>query len=605
MATETVIYVSLALVLLTRIYVFINPPDFLEEHKDPRYHEYRLYRQYHLHKQDDPTVLLPSSSPRRSSDTPSMTRDAMPAGLDPLLCGLHPSDELVLLGTEAGAQPFPLRDLSAHMLSPLDPITLSLSPSAAVASSAPRPVTSPTATVSSSSVSARQSEYGIWHQILGSTEATVPVPNYISLDISEIHYSGSLEKFDRDPEVLQSIQELKAGSRDMAKECPTMTMIWEGGRWCCLEGRTLYIFRALEWKGQVRVRVLVDKDPMTLAVTEDYWKAAGMVSTTPTRTTNEPGSADAIGSPSRSFPTLTPISLLTSPSGMPEALADPDNNDNKSHVRMSAATAGRNAITVGVSLDDNFLTPPSRLRSTLLTSAEFSLPGSPAGHDADDEGGTDDEVESDGYIEDDESDGEVVGEIMDDEQRRRLETLVKAAIDMGRNRVPVRHHSLPTPHRPMPSRKWDTSAGTSQYDRSKTRSQESGKPSAGIWAAMPPPQPQPQPRRPPPAMVPEEDKKTNSVASPPSPPDLASWSKLNANAIPVKTRKASFGGSLTNMSGFRQHDESRQHERKISIPEFMLPPPLHDEYPYVIIEGPAAGVRENPPRRDSGHGDSP
>ncbi|KAG0262247.1 hypothetical protein DFQ27_002474 [Actinomortierella ambigua] len=72
MATETVIYVSLALVLLTRIYVFISPPDFLQEHQDPHYQEYHLYRQYHIRKQkkSSPSPAPLSTSTSTSTPTP-------------------------------------------------------------------------------------------------------------------------------------------------------------------------------------------------------------------------------------------------------------------------------------------------------------------------------------------------------------------------------------------------------------------------------------------------------------------------------------------------------------------------------------------------------
>ncbi|KAF9163791.1 hypothetical protein DFQ26_002124 [Actinomortierella ambigua] len=69
MATETVIYVSLALVLLTRIYVFISPPDFLQEHQDPHYQEYHLYRQYHIRKQKKGS---PSPAPLSTSTSTSI-----------------------------------------------------------------------------------------------------------------------------------------------------------------------------------------------------------------------------------------------------------------------------------------------------------------------------------------------------------------------------------------------------------------------------------------------------------------------------------------------------------------------------------------------------
>ncbi|KAF8938274.1 hypothetical protein BGZ58_001263 [Dissophora ornata] len=601
MATETVIYVSLALVLLTRIYVFINPPEFLEEHKDRRYHEYHLYRQYHIHKQTDKNeqqedqhesgLFMPSSSRRRSD----ADRESSMSMLD----GLHySSDELVLLGREPGARPFPLREL----------LTLD-----------PAPVTSPT---SSSPFSPRESERGIWHHILGSSGAN-PVPNYISLDISEIHYNGSLKKFDRDSEVLESIRELKAGLRDMAKECPTMTMIWEGGRWCCLEGRTLYILRALEWKGQVRVRVLVDKDPMTLAVTEDYWKATGMAPEL-----NMSSDATSFFSQSGMMP-ISPISPLVSPTDETyfgkqarkaewEANIDAgrheDHNKNKNknnnHIQTSAATAEKGAVTVGLSLDDDRAEDmgyiagrrgaaiSSQLRSSLLTSAEPSLPGSPAGHEADDEDEEDDdEAASDGYMEDDEDEEDEEDEVA--ELKRRLEVL-----DMGRK--PSRPQLAAFPRR----RESAGANGGSKTVHSKS--------SGLIWPAMPQQQQQHQQQRPPILVEEDENNSDLTVVSPPSPLLLPSPNLnmlhpyITKTTTTTRSQKYSFETDLTmNTNIQHQHQLLRQHhERKVSIPEFMLPPPLHDEQPYVIVDptspdAVAGNLRENTFRRDSGHGDSP
>jgi hypothetical protein len=85
---------------------------------------------------------------------------------------------------------------------------------------------------------------------------------WLDLDISSIHYHGSLEPFGADPETLKTIQDLKTSTthRRVVRMARTvgLTVVWENGEWCCLEGRMLYVLRAVGWTGQVRARVLVD-----------------------------------------------------------------------------------------------------------------------------------------------------------------------------------------------------------------------------------------------------------------------------------------------------------------------------------------------------------
>ncbi|KAF9114389.1 hypothetical protein BGX27_010938 [Mortierella sp. AM989] len=561
MTTEAVIYVSLALVLLTRIYVFISPPEFLEEHKDRRYHEFHLYRQYHLHKQYDKDEsdlkrLLgdqnddDTSSLHSTSSTPNSRR--RPYDVDSLLEALHhPADELVLLGSEPGARPFPLRQLSSHVLSRTDPIEIS-SPS-----SMP-----PTPTSASTTPHSPREGRGIWSRILGSSESSVP--NYLSLDINEIHYNGSLVQFDQDAEVQESIQGLKAGVKDMTKECPTMTMVWESGRWCCLEGRTLYILRALEWKGQVRVRVLVDKDPMMLAVTEDYWKAAGMTSELTPLT---PLTPQLTGTPSTTSPSTTTTSPTTpvTPLRPPHPnIADDSTKAHANYVRMVAATTDDGVPTFGLSLADEALQDSvqkakrvdfsSQGPFSLSASESLSLPASPAGHDADDEEDDDDD--------DDESDRCSEGEEGDDEdENKKVEKSLDALVlDTKR------------PHR------INTSQG--YFDRRKSTTGSQGR--ANIVRSSSQRQKM------------DTDKVTMTAILSSNPPSPVLQGNLGRN-ISTGTVQQQF----------------RRHERRISIPEFMLPPPLKDEQAYVIIDPslPASTattiMRENALRRDSGHAVSP
>lgn len=506
MATETVIYVSLALVLLTRIYVFISPPDFLEEHKDRRYHEYHLYRQYHLHKQyDDETQentedgLVASS---RRSSTAQQQSDVRGGKTDPIDVLHHPSNELVLLGMGPGARPLPLHELSARALSDLDPLGIVPSRSRS----------------SSSSTARERMGQDAWG------DADIAMPNFLSLDTSEIHYNGSLKKFEQDPEVREAVRELQTGQRDLAKECPTMTVVWEGGRWCCLEGRTLYILRSLGWQGQVRVQVLVDKDATMLAVTEEYWRAAGMTSDLkPLATT----STDPIAS--------TTIPSLSPPSHQGELpVVVPASKQATSHqVNTSAATTS--APTVGLSLEETEEAPRTfyvavekesnlRVPFDVLTTGKQGFGATPEQDDTDGEMESKHEVESDGYLEDDEgdADGEDDAEDDDDEGLSSLERQLRSANLQASTDPHLRRRIF--------------------LDRTRTTAATQG--------------------------------------APPSPFLLP---KANESKTPSETR---------------QH-----HERKISIPEFLLPPPLHDEQVYLIIDPISLPTSKTPPRRDSGHGD--
>ncbi|KAG0363870.1 hypothetical protein BGX24_004834 [Mortierella sp. AD032] len=630
MATETVIYVSLALVLLTRIYVFISPPEFLEQHKDPRYNEYHLYRQYHIRKQvdqghdskdeqednselgdDDLAALLQShSSQRRSSSSAIIQETSNDAGfVDPSpLTALHyPSDELVLLGMGPGARPLPLGELSSSGYSRLenlaDSAKLTFSPptiSVTTSSTNTTPTSATTATTGASSPHSPRDSSGkqdVWRYIMGASESGA-VPSYLSLDTSEIHYNGSLHRFEKDPEVLESIKALRAGQRDMTKECPVMTVVWEGGRWCCLEGRTLYILRVLGWKGQVRVRVLVDKDPTTLAVTEECWKAAGMTSDLTPLFTSLARKASV------SMTTTSPTTTTTTTNS-----EDVLGCKESSQVYMSTATAEPSTTTFGLSLDDSTFggrilngTPEAEANVRVSLSSSSGKGSSPlsggsshSGNDADVE---EEEYESgpgsdDGYMEDDEGETEEdEGDDSEDEQQR----------DQPSRHVHNRFQAM------------------SLHHQNATTPTSSDRPTL--------------PRMLQPLTVLDESENNSdlTIVSPPS-PVFTPLSTIQLPSNPI--RKQSFGPTTLHggdivlhprtVSSHHQHPQHQQHnhpqhhERKISIPEFMLPPPLHDEQVYLIIDpssavdvdagaggGDAAELlrEKNPPRRDSGHGDS-
>ncbi|KAF9547915.1 hypothetical protein EC957_007642 [Mortierella hygrophila] len=116
-----------------------------------------------------------------------------------------------------------------------------------------------------------------FHTSLPSIPTTIPTAQprrqWLDLDISNIHYHGSLGPFGTDDEVLKLIQVLQTDSSSYDSNSNGgggysafeyartrgMTVIWEDAQWRCLEGRTLYILKAIGWTGRVRARVLVDQ----------------------------------------------------------------------------------------------------------------------------------------------------------------------------------------------------------------------------------------------------------------------------------------------------------------------------------------------------------
>ncbi|GJJ73017.1 hypothetical protein EMPS_05375 [Entomortierella parvispora] len=649
MATETVIYVSLALVLLTRIYVFINPPEFLEEHKDRRYHEYHLYRQYHLHKQYDPLEDGNGTDSKSSDDDqPSLlTSDGIlpfqqqqlqepqgperknSKGLGSTTAGLENlhnlSDELVLLGMGPGSRPFPLHELSTETLSKLD-------------TSITAPM-GPTSSSSSSAISPRR-EQDLWKQIIFSNEAK-SVPNFLSLDISEIHYNGPLEeRFDSDKEVQRAIQELQNGQREMAKECPVMTVVWEGGRWCCLEGRALYIMRALQWKGQVRVRVLVDKDPTLLAVTEDCWRAAGMTaldtsSSTPSSSSSSSSSIPATSSSAQSILASSP--RMASPVA-PVATSKVDRTPFSAAIAQPTNATDR-TVSLGLGLDEDLVdlhhhhhlssfsqnegdvhSPRtlSKVRFSVLAAdqpllqgqlSQPSLPGSPTGHDADDEKDDEDDddledetIESDGYMEDDEEETEDEDDLLPSEARDTLDSRTAPFPPTGFGR---RLQIDPRPSRPE-RRGTRVLALPSRLVRPPLPSSSTASPILGSFFSA--------------VSIQDEDEANNSdltvVSLPQSPallPINASSNLSSSSSMGVKAKAKAFGRQESSLKpltsqGPLHHHSHHHHERKISIPEFLLPPPglaLEQEYLILDPSHDSNTRRDNPPRRDSGHGDTP
>ncbi|KAF9404048.1 hypothetical protein BGZ94_004404 [Podila epigama] len=680
MATETVVYVSLALVLLTRIYVFISPPDFLEEHKDRRYKEYHLYRQYHLHKQyddNDSAIAMTTAGNNETSSSTAQEPPAAPRRLstldeDMLLKGHrttsgnlemdalhHPANELVLVGVGSGTRTFSMDGLSQQGYSKHEPHTSTMDKDAMhtsrtktrmsadgedllghVSSSHSR-LSSRGSSSSSSSTghsntnsnnnssntyTKNKSEQDFWNQLISSHEAESAVPSYISLNMSEIHYNGSLEPFARDPEVFESIQSLRSEPQEMGKEkWPEMTVVWEGGRWCCLEGRTLYILRALDWQGTVRVRVLVNKDPTLLAITEECWRAAGMASNSSSSLLS--ASSNSSNSQDRAV-------------RRKEAVSDP--YPDHTPVRTAAATTSKGTGTVGLALDNDCTTTvtmfengvkydePLEVRTTGIKSRLSSLagdipslPGSPGGHDADDEAdetGYESDTEDD--YDDDYDDEEDDEDVSDDHKvEEELARTRKSRGNVARRRGPTVDTSsfLKTRLSLSTSLRHRSMSGRALFDSDERGSDgwEEGNNSDRTIVS-------------PVVMSPvshmffegkEEDssiRKQKSLSAIPSGGSGAVGHDADDDGCQARAeeKKVNIGMvglgiaqmATTGVDHPLQMEQEQQHERRISVPECLLPLEAHDEQVYLVLDlnngRPLAMKMDNPPRRDSGHGDS-
>lgn len=271
---------SLAVIILTRIYVSFNPPAFLRPYRD-------LDGNYCGNNSSSPFRRKYHLRPQVSSESLGSSEDQ----------GQHKNEEKEkeehglekeLKGNTSRPVPGHVRGESARYdMGYPSQHTVQLIPS-------PRAATTVATFISKQqdrtvdddklailhylrnplSSTSDPHHFNISHPTLPTTIPTAqPHRQWLDLDISNIHYHGSLEPFGTDDEVLKTIQVLQIGTSNNNSNsidgggCGAfeyartrgMTVVWEGGQWCCLEGRTLYILKAVGWTGRVRARVLVDQ----------------------------------------------------------------------------------------------------------------------------------------------------------------------------------------------------------------------------------------------------------------------------------------------------------------------------------------------------------
>lgn len=233
MATETVIY-ALALALMTRLYVAYNPPTFLQQHID----------------------LCTDSSTFSSSSFPSRKYHLRRQTIDATTSTPH-------ITYSSALHPFTLADVEDN--------------------------------------DSKANSHATRSMLLSLLVHPLPKLTCICLDISEIDYRGSLAVFFHDHELNTAIRHIQTAlptsscrnnnnnrshnnhntsstTSFCCADCfrhasvlwalldqhkllkPVLTVIWEDGRWCCLEGRVLYALTQLRWRGPVQVQVLLDQN---------------------------------------------------------------------------------------------------------------------------------------------------------------------------------------------------------------------------------------------------------------------------------------------------------------------------------------------------------
>ncbi|KAG9071393.1 hypothetical protein KI688_005604 [Linnemannia hyalina] len=269
---------SLAVIILTRIYVSFNPPDFLRPYRDldgnycgSNYCSSPFRRKYHLR-------------PQISSESPDNSEGQ----------GQDGNEKKEEHGHEKEVKRNTSRPLPGHAGGESARDRMGY-PSRHTAQAIPRPRAATTAATFTSkqqdrtvdddklaivhhlrNPSSSTSDSHHFHTSLPSIPTIIPTAQphrqWLDLDISNIHYHGSLGPFGTDDEVLKTIQVLQTGFSSNSNSnsgggysafeyarTRGMTVVWEDAQWCCLEGRTLYILKAIGWTGQVRARVLVDQ----------------------------------------------------------------------------------------------------------------------------------------------------------------------------------------------------------------------------------------------------------------------------------------------------------------------------------------------------------
>ncbi|KAF9145620.1 hypothetical protein BGX30_007955 [Mortierella sp. GBA39] len=273
---------SLAVIILTRIYVSFNPPDFLRPYRD-------LDGNYCGSNSSSPFRRKYHLRPQVSSESPDNSEDQ----------GQDDNEEKEEHGHEKELKRNTSRPVSGHAEGESARDRMGC-PSRHTVQVIPRPRAATAAATFTSkqqdrtvdddklaivhhlqNPSSSASDPHHFHTSLPSIPTTIPttIPTaqprrqWLDLDISNIHYHGSLGPFGTDDEVLKTIQVLQTGSSSNNSNSNGgggynafeyartrgMTVVWEDAQWCCLEGRTLYILKAIGWTGRVRARVLVDQ----------------------------------------------------------------------------------------------------------------------------------------------------------------------------------------------------------------------------------------------------------------------------------------------------------------------------------------------------------
>ncbi|KAF9142686.1 hypothetical protein BG015_000703 [Linnemannia schmuckeri] len=269
---------SLAAIILTRIYVSFNPPDFLRQYRDPDGdycgNSSSPFRRYHHLRLQVVSESLGSKEDQVQDDNKETEKEER--------------------GHENELKQDTSRPVLEHVDEEAQAKTRMDHPGRHTVHVTPRSRVTAALTFTSKQDRTMDDNLTILHHLPNSSPSlssdhhfytslpTIPTTQprrpWLDLEISNIHYHGSLEPFGTDDEVIKTIHDLQtSGSTSNSNSdggCSAsgyarlwgMTVIWEDGQWCCLEGRTLYILKAVGWTGRVRARVLVDQDSIGATV---------------------------------------------------------------------------------------------------------------------------------------------------------------------------------------------------------------------------------------------------------------------------------------------------------------------------------------------------
>lgn len=271
--TAGLVLFSLAIILLTRMYVSFNPPEFLRSYRDPEGNycgnniSGLFRRKYHLRPQFSSESL---GSLEDQGQDGNEEREKEEHGHKK---GRKRNTTGPVLGHARGESTKDSMGYPSRHTVPVIPRLRAATTAATFTSKQQdRTVDDDKRAILHHlrNPSSSTSDSHRFRTSLPAIPTTIPSPQprrqWLDLDISKIHYHGSLEPFSTDDEVLKTIQGLQTGSSSSNSNSAfeyartrDMTVVWEGGQWCCLEGRTLYILKAVGWTGRVRARVLVDQ----------------------------------------------------------------------------------------------------------------------------------------------------------------------------------------------------------------------------------------------------------------------------------------------------------------------------------------------------------